>query len=100
MTAKAKPMRPLQHRITVLAAAVCLGLFAGPSATYAAAPNTDTEDTSQPAAETAGENPSQNSNDKPAKTNKDDSAKDKNREIFRPSEEISEDFAVSFPVDI
>ena len=52
------------------------------------------------AAETAGENPSQNSNDTQAKTNKDDSAKDKNREIFRPSEEISEDFAVSFPVDI
>ncbi len=26
--------------------------------------------------------------------------KDRDREIFRPSEEISEDFAVSFPVDI
>lgn len=25
---------------------------------------------------------------------------EKNKEIFRPSEEISEDFAVSFPVDI
>ena len=100
MTAKPKPMLQLQHRIAALAASVCLGLFAGPSTTYAAAPNTDTEDTSQRAAETAGENPSQNSNDTQAKTNKDDSAKDKNREIFRPSEEISEDFAVSFPVDI
>jgi hypothetical protein len=26
--------------------------------------------------------------------------RDKNKDIFRPSEEISEDFAVSFPVDI
>ena len=31
---------------------------------------------------------------------KEDANPKKNNEIFRPSEEISEDFAVSFPVDI
>lgn len=31
---------------------------------------------------------------------KNKSDRDKAREVFKPSEEISEDFAVSFPVDI
>ena len=42
---------------------------------------------------------------KPAETDQKKQAdkkieKQKNKEVFRPSEEISEDYAVSFPVDI
>ncbi len=38
--------------------------------------------------------------EKPSKTAKGAGKSKKDNEIFRPSEEISEDFAVSFPVDI
>ncbi|XOV81555.1 MAG: hypothetical protein ACFHXK_11785 [bacterium] len=37
---------------------------------------------------------------KPADPHTQEKDKDRDAEIFRPSEEISEDFAVSFPVDI
>ena len=40
------------------------------------------------------------SSDKPTSTTNSNDRKNKDTEVFRPSEEISEDFAVSFPVDI
>jgi hypothetical protein len=75
-------------------------VFAVPNVSSAAAAETDSEDIGKPTTATSETNKPQDSNDKQAETNKDTNGKAKNREIFRPSEEISEDFAVSFPVDI
>lgn len=49
--------------------------------------------------ETNAEEPSENRQDN-APAAKRTAKSDPSKEIFRPSEEISEDFAVSFPVDI
>ncbi len=79
--------------VTMAKYILCAALFCGTPQLYAAEQGSQTSTDAQPAKEdkdtTAG--------DKQAK-GKD--TRDSNQEIFRPSEEISEDFAVSFPVDI
>jgi hypothetical protein len=54
-----------------------------------------TAEPEQPKADPDKVPPPQSSKDQKNRTNS-----DKAREVFKPSEEISEDFAVSFPVDI
>ena len=61
----------------------------------------DSKPTAEGSSQSSGSE--QANKDKPAAANKKSNTKDSrgsDQEIFRPSEEISEDFAVSFPVDI
>ncbi len=66
--------------------------------TFAAEAN---ENTSDNESSTTGKSATEPSTSKTAnKNNKPTNEKDSAGEVFVPSEEISEDFAVSFPVDI
>jgi len=80
------------------AALVVPGLFPGSAANAAEAPQTDTES----ATETASDNPQPTTDSNspgPLSGSKARRANDKGG-VFLPSEDISEDIAVSFPVDI
>jgi len=88
-------IRKLLHSLLLIATLACHNSYAeeqsGANSNDAQAPaetgKADTEQT--PAERSADQQPARQQNDK-----------SRGGEIFRPSEEISEDFAVSFPVDI
>ena len=102
MTAKQNQKHVLRLRNTTAAMVImlCVGVFAASDVNSAAAADTEGEDAGTPAAATTKADQPREPNDKQARTNKKTNGKAKDEEIFRPSEEISEDFAVSFPVDI
>lgn len=83
--------------------ALMLGLIAATPQGFAA--ENESADPAQTANKTAAADPAKRDpKDDPANKKKLKDVKDKDKgkekEIFRPTEEISEDFAVSFPVDI
>ena len=82
--------RPIRKSLILIVLLAAQSLYAQEQS---GADNSDTQEQTDP--ETAD-------GKKPSTTRSAQPQKDKGRdgEIFRPSEEISEDFAVSFPVDI
>ena len=89
--------KPHQRCIALaLAGLVCVSLsgVAPPSVAAEGAANDGSDQ------ESAQTDKPADTNDKQSSASKSNKGKDRGGDIFRPSEEISEDFAVSFPVDI
>jgi hypothetical protein len=89
----------MRYRLIAAGVALLVGWAANSIAaeggTENAQKNSQPESSQETTTESSGENRQDNA-PAPKRTAKSDPSK----EIFRPSEEISEDFAVSFPVDI
>jgi len=84
--------------VTFFQSLVCVILLSGAAVIYAAEQESDQTTDKQSETPVA-----QQTDDKQQTAGKNPKTKDPrsaDQEIFRPSEEISEDFAVSFPVDI
>ena len=92
-----QPRRSTVRCLTVLLPAVlCLAVGGFTHLSHAADPGKEASDSSQ----SADSDKKSNTEDKQANAGRTNKGQDKDQDIFRPSEEISEDFAVSFPVDI
>ncbi len=102
MTAKQnqKHVQRLRSTTAAMIITLCVGVLAASDVNSAAAADMEGEDAGTPAAAATKADQPRDPDDKQAKTNTNSNGKAKDEEIFRPSEEISEDFAVSFPVDI
>ncbi len=90
-----------RHTVTLLllgAALVVPALLVGPAAGAAEAPSPETESASETTSDKTPEDPKTKSN-RPLSGSEARRANDKGG-VFLPSEDISEDIAVSFPVDI